>query len=49
MKAILGAVVIGMIGAILVVGLGLWFLERTKRARFRSEYLARSRTHSRSR
>jgi uncharacterized protein (DUF2062 family) len=45
--AVLGAVLIGVVGAILVVGLGVWFVEKAKRARFRSQYLARSRSRYR--
>ena len=47
MTAVLGAVLIGFLVAVLVVGLGAWLIERTKRARIRSAYLARSRSRSR--
>jgi uncharacterized protein (DUF2062 family) len=47
MQSALGAVLIGLAGAVLVVGLAAWFVERAKRARFRSQYSARNRSRYR--
>ncbi len=43
MTAVVGAVLIGFLVALLVVGLGAWLIEKTRRARIRHQYLARSR------
>jgi cytochrome oxidase assembly protein ShyY1 len=47
MTAVLVAVLIGFLVAVLVVGLGTWLVDRAKRARFRSQYMARSRSRFR--
>ena len=47
MTAVVGAVLIGLLVAVLVVGIGAWLIEKAKRARLRSQYLSRSRNRFR--